>query len=149
MTREPRPGASDLIVYIDHSDIHEGRLEELKAGIRQLVDVIEVREPRLIAYGFHLDEEARRMTVTAVHPDSESLELHLEIGRQEFRKLGELITLTAIEVYGSISDRAGEMLEQKSAMLGGGSLTVTERFEGFARTKVRPAGPAEPVRRPS
>jgi len=73
------------------------------------------------------------MTVTAVHPDSASLELHMKVGREEFRKLGELITLREIEVYGSISDGAREMLEQKVKMLGG-RVTVTERFSGFART---------------
>jgi hypothetical protein len=134
MTGEPQPGTAELIVYIDHSDIHEGRLDELKEGIRRLVDVIEVREPRLIAYGFHLDEEAGGMTVTAVHPDSASLELHLEIGKEEFRKLGDMVTLRKIDVYGSISDRAREMLDQKATMLGGSSVTVTERFGGFART---------------
>ena len=134
MTGEAQPRAAELIVYIDQSDIHEGRLEDLQEGIRRLVDVIEALEPRLIAYGFHLDEEAGRMTVTAVHPDSASLELHLEIGNEEFRKLGDLITLTQIQVYGSISERAREMLEQKATMLGGSGVTVTERFAGFART---------------
>jgi hypothetical protein len=124
----------DPILYVDHSDIHEGRLEELKQGILRLVDVIEAREPQLIAYGFHLDEEAGRMTVTAVHPDSASLELHLQIGRDEFRKLSDMITLRQIEVYGSISQRVHEMLEQKATMLGGNDVTVIERFAGFART---------------
>jgi hypothetical protein len=134
MTSELQSGGAELIVYVDHSDIHEGRLEELKDGIRRVVEVIETREPQLIAYGFHLDEEAGRMTVTAVHPDSASLELHLEIGREEFRKLGDMITLRQIQVYGSISARARDMLEQKAAMLGGSGVTVTERFAGFART---------------
>jgi hypothetical protein len=128
--REP---AAELIVYIDHSDIHETRLEDLKLRIRRLVDLIEAREPQLIAYGFHLDEAARLMTVTAVHPDSASLELHLEIGRDEFRKLGEMITLRRVEVYGTISDAARTMLEQKVQMLGG-NVTVTKLFSGFART---------------
>ena len=132
MSGERTPGDADLIVYVDHSDIHEGRLEELRAGVRRVVDFIEAHEPRLVAYGFHLDDEAGRMTVTAIHPDSTSLELHLEVGREEFRKLGELITLREVEVYGSISDRARAMLEQKVAMRGG-SVTVTERFYGFAR----------------
>lgn len=131
--------AVELIVYVDHADIHEGRLEELKDGIRRLVAFIESREPRLLAYGFHLDEEAGRMTVTAVHPDCASLELHMEVGRDEFRKLGELITLREIEVYGSVSDRAREMLEQKATMLGG-RVTVIELFSGFARTKQPEAG---------
>ena len=136
-----------MIVYVDHSDIHEGRLEELRGGIRRLVDLIEEQEPRLIAYGFHLDEDAGRMTVTAVHPDSASLELHLEIGKEEFGKLGHMITLREIEVYGSISEKARGMLEQKASMLGRSVVTVTERFSGFARTPQpsdwsdRPASP--------
>jgi hypothetical protein len=132
MTVEREPAAAELIVYIDHSDIHEGRLEDLKVGIHRLVEFIEAREPQLITYGFHLDEAARLMTVTAVHPDSASLELHMEVGREEFRKLGEMITLRRVEVYGTISDAARAMLEQKVQMLGG-SVTVTERFSGFVR----------------
>ena len=134
MAGKPRPDDADLIVYVDHSDIRADRLADLKEGIRQLVDVIEARVPRLIAYGFHLDEDAGRMTVTAVHPDSASLEMHLEIGKEEFRKLSDMITLRKIEVYGSISENARGMLEQKAAMLGGSGVTVTERFSGFSRT---------------
>jgi hypothetical protein len=93
-------------------------------------------QSRLIAYGFHLDEAAGRMTVTAVHPDSASLELHMQIGHEEFRKLGEMLTLRQVEVYGTISDQARQMPEQKVQMLGG-SVTVTERFCGFARMTTR------------
>ena len=72
------------------------------------------------------------MTVVAVHPDTASLELHLEIGNEEFRRLGEMITLRQIRVFGPVSARAREMLEQKAEMLGG-SVSVSERFAGFAR----------------
>jgi hypothetical protein len=126
-------GESGLIVYIDRSDIHEGRIDDLKAGIRRLVDVIESHEPQLIAYGFHLDETAARMTVVAVHPDSASLELHMEIGTPEFRRLADMITLQQIDVYGSLSDKALTMLKEKATMLGGRALRVHERFAGFAR----------------
>ncbi|MFD1504309.1 hypothetical protein FE374_04505 [Georgenia yuyongxinii] len=132
MGSDRRPDSSQLIVYVDHSDIHQGRSAELKDGIRRLVDAIEGLEPQLIAYGFHLDEEAGHMTVTAVHPDSASLEFHMEVGREEFRKLGDMITLREIQVYGSINARAHAMLVEKTEMLGG-SLRVIERFAGFAR----------------
>ena len=138
MAGEPGPRDTDLIVYVDHSDIHEGRLDELRHGISRLVELVERLEPRLIAYGFHLDETAGRMTVTAVHPDSASLELHLEIGRDEFRSLAGMITLTGIEVYGSITDRAREMLDQKARMLDGSGVVVVERSAGFARTLPSP-----------
>ena len=127
------PDRSGLIVYIDRSDVSEDRKQDLKAGIRRLVNVIQSREPQLISYAFHLDEEAAAMTVVAVHPDSASLELHLEIGRTEFRKLADMITLRQVEVYGSPSDKARAMLQEKATMLGGSDVTVHERFAGFDR----------------
>jgi hypothetical protein len=127
-------GASEPIVYIDHSDIREGSLEELRSGVRRLVDFIEAREPRLIAYGFYIDEDAMTMTVVAVHPDPASLELHLDIGGAEFRKLAHLLTLTTIECYGRPSDKALEQLRQKAAMLGdGGTIVSVDRTAGFTR----------------
>jgi hypothetical protein len=133
MTGQLQPGGGDFVVYVDHSDVREGCIDELKHGVRRLVEVLEKLEPQLIAYGFHFDEAGTRMTVTAVHPDSASLELHLEVGREEFRSLGGMLTLTGIEVYGSISPHAREMLEQKAAMLGGSGVTVRERHAGFLR----------------
>jgi hypothetical protein len=124
--------ASEPIVYIDRSDVREGSLEELKAGIRRLVDFIDAREPQLMAYAFYIDEAASKMTVVAIHPDSASLELHMDIGRAEFRKLAHLLTLTSIECYGRPSERALEQLRQKAATLGGGGTVVSiGRFAGF------------------
>ena len=37
-----------------------------------------------------------KMSVAAVHPDSASLELHMDIGTPEFAKLAHLLTLTKI-----------------------------------------------------
>src|SRR5512132_799074 len=124
--------ASEPIVYIDHSNIREGALEELRAGVRRLVDFIGAREPQLITYGFYIDEDAAKMTVVAVHPDSASLELHMDIGSKEFAKLAPLLTLTAIECYGRPSERALEQMRHKAATMGdGGTVVSVRRFAGF------------------
>ena len=123
---------SELIVYIDHSDVRRDSIDELKAGIQRLVEFIDAREPQLLSYGFHIDEDAARMTVVAVHPDSSSLERHMEIGGGEFRKLAHLVTLTGIECYGRPSERALGQLQQKAAALGdAGTVVSIERFAGF------------------
>jgi hypothetical protein len=67
-----------------------------------------------------MDEVAREMTVVAVHPDSASLELHMQIGSEEFRKRGHLLRPTGIECYGRPSERALDQLRQKAAALGDG-----------------------------
>jgi hypothetical protein len=119
-------------VYIDHSRIRVDSIDELKAGVQRLVDFIDAREPQLMAYGFYIDEEAARMTVVAVHPDSASLERHMDIGGAEFRKLAHLVRLTAIECYGRPSEGALEQLRHKAATLGdGGAIVSIERFAGF------------------
>ena len=127
-------GASEPIVYIDHSDIRKDSIQELEAGVQRLVEFIDAREPRLISYGFYIDEDAAKMTVVAVHPDSASLELHMDIGSREFGKLAHLLTLTAIECYGRPSEKALEQLRRKAATLGNGATVVSVgRSAGFMR----------------
>ena len=74
------------IVYVDKSEIRDGKLEELEVGMKNLAGFVEANVPQLISYGFFLDERRTQMTVVAVHPDSESLEFHLDVGNAEFRK---------------------------------------------------------------
>jgi len=126
-----------LIVYIDSSKIHEGKEQELEAAMSRLAEFVKANEPQLLSYAIYLNEGATRMTVIAVHPDSASMEFHMRVAGAEFRKLRDLITLTRIEVYGEVSERALEQLHQKAQMLGGGSVTVSHPSAGFARFGAR------------
>ena len=132
MAGHEQDAASDLIVYIDHSDIRDGSLDELKQGVSRLVEFLAAREPQLITYGFYIDDAAAKMTVVAVHPDSASLEIHLDIGGPEFRKLAPLLKLTAIECYGRPSAKALDQLHRKAEALGeDGTVVTVARFAGF------------------
>jgi hypothetical protein len=74
------------------------------------------------------------MTVLAVHPDAASLELHMEIGGPQFRKLAAFIDLRLIEVYGEPNGKALNQLRQKADMLGEhGRVVVRQPLAGFAR----------------
>lgn len=126
--------AAEPVVYIDRSEIRPGRLEEVRKAIPRLVGFIDEREPRLIFYGFHIDEQASTMTVVAVHPDSASLELHMEIGGPQFRKMAEFIDLRSIEIYGEPSGTALNQLRRKADMLGNDARVVVRELQaGFAR----------------
>jgi hypothetical protein len=124
----PRP-----IVYIDTSSIREGKLEELEAAMQHLAAFVEANVPQLISYGFFLNQDSTRMTVVAVHPDSASLEFHMDVGSDEFRKFADLIDLSRIEVYGAVSDAVLDRLHRKAQMLGSATVTVHELHAGFAR----------------
>jgi hypothetical protein len=122
------------LIYIDHSDIREGAIDELRNALAELVDFIRDREPRLLSYAFHIDPQASTMAVVAVHPDRASLQLHLDIGGARFREVGGFIELRRIEVYGDPGPAIIDMLEQKAQMLGqDAQVVVIPRSVGFER----------------
>jgi hypothetical protein len=127
------PQSTQPIVYVDASTIREGKLDELTAAMDHLAAWVEANVPRLVSYAFYLDAERKQMTVVAVHPDSDSLEYHMDAGREEFRKFASLIELARIDVYGRVSDAVVERLEAKAAMLGGAPVAVHEFHAGFSR----------------
>ena len=125
---------SDPLVYVDRSDIRDGKLEEVRKGIRELVAFVEESEPQLIGYSFYFNEAGTGMTVVAIHPDSASLELHLEMGGPAFRMLSELIELRTIDIYGRPSEKVLDQLQQKIEMLGAnGRVVVHQQQAGFLR----------------
>lgn len=126
--------SSGPVICIDRSDVHQDQWDALKAGIRSLVEFVDRRQPQMISYSFYLDEDASEMTVVSVHPDSASLERHMEIGAPEFAKLAPHLSLRQIEVFGTLSARALELLRAKASTLGkGGSVVAHEQFAGFDR----------------
>jgi hypothetical protein len=125
------------LVYIDTSDVREGALEELKGAIRKLVEFVDANVPRLIAYNVYLSEDGTQMTVVHVHPDSASLEDHMEVGGPVFRKFADLITLSSIRVYGEPTEKAIRQLHDKAQSLGCDEVVVHGLHAGFSRFGAR------------
>lgn len=121
------------IVYIDVSDIREGKLDVLKAAVKELAAFIEANNPHILSYRFFIDEDAAQMTVVAVHPDAAALEFHMEVGDAEFRKFADLVDLSSITVYGDVNEAVLERLDQKAHMLGRGHVAVHHSHAGFSR----------------
>lgn len=128
---------SDAIFYVDTSDVREGALEKLKAGMKQLAEFVEANEPRIIAYNVYFDDDANTMTVVHVHPDSASFEYHMEVAGPVFRRLAELVTLSSIHIYGEPSEKALKQSQEKALLLGQGDVFVDALHAGFTRFAVR------------
>jgi quinol monooxygenase YgiN len=124
---------SEPIVYVDQSEIRDGKLDDLKTAMNELVEFVEANEPRLIAYNVYFSEDPARMTVLHVHSDSASLELHMKVAGPLFPRFAQFIKLLTIDVYGKPNDDLVEQLRQKAQMLGSGTVTVRRLHNGFAR----------------
>ena len=123
----------DAIVYVDTAEVREGALEELKEGMKELVAFAQANEPRLLAYNVYFNDGGRRMTVVHVHPDSASLEYHMEVAGPLFRRFVELVTLSSINVYGELSEGLLAQLQEKAQLLGRGTVEVDALHAGFTR----------------
>ena len=124
----------DVIVYIDHSHVKQGKRAELDEGIERLVGFVHEHQPQLLSYGFYFDGD--EMTVVGVHPDAASLHRHLELGAPEFAKIAHLIDLRSIEVYGEPTSTVLALLREKAEMLGeAGNVVVAHRHSGFTRVR--------------
>lgn len=124
---------SEPIVFIDSSEIREGKLEELKTAMKELVEFVKANEPRPIAYDVFLNEDGTMVTVVQVQPDSASMEFHMKVAAPEFAKFTELVSLKAMDVYGTPSEDLLEQLRRKVRLLGNATVTVHELHAGFAR----------------
>ena len=130
---ESSAGMSQPIVYVDTSEVRDGRLEELKAAMDDLAEFVEANEPRLLAYNVYFSDDGARMTVLHINPDSESLEFHMMVAGPKFPPIGEFINMLAIDVYGHPDAALVDRLRQKAELLGSGSVRVHQLHAGFAR----------------
>jgi hypothetical protein len=126
-------GASRPIVYVDTSEVLEGRLEELKTAMTDLADFVHASEPRLIAYQVYFSDDGTRMTVLHIDPDSAALKLHMDVAGPKFPPIGEFISMFSIDVYGRPDDSLVDRLRQKAEMLGSGVVRVHDLHAGFVR----------------
>ncbi len=123
----------DAIVYVDTAEVREGALAKLKEGMKELVAFAQANEPRLLAYNVYFSEDGTRMTVVHVHPDSASLEYHIEVAGPFFRRFVGLVTLSSINVYGEASEGLLAQLQEKAELLGRGAVEVAALHAGFTR----------------
>jgi len=128
---------SEPIVSIDVSEVREGMLEDLKALMKELVEFVAANEPRPIAYQIFLDQAGSMMTVIQVHPDSASMEGHMEVAASLFRRFSDLLTLLRIDIYGEPSDELVRRMREKGRMLGDAPVAVHRLHAGFTRFEPR------------
>ena len=124
---------SQPLVYIDCSEVREGALDQLRDAIRTLADFIEENEPQLISYTVYFSEDGRQMRVMHVHPDSASLDYHMDVAGPRFGRFADLLTLSSIHIYGEPSDEALRQLRDKLRVLGSGDVIVHRPHGGFNR----------------
>jgi len=135
---------SDPIIVLDTSLVLDGQLEKVEATIDELVAFVEANEPDVLVYQVYLDRAAGQMTVLQMHPDSSSMEFHMQVAAPIFQRFAGRLRLSRIDVYGRPSDALMARLESKAQLLGGAPVVVNAQRGGFVHL-----GPPAPIASPA
>jgi hypothetical protein len=91
----------------------------------------------MIAFHIFLDEEGQRLSTLQVHPDSASMEFHMEVNAKHFATAFDYLDTTVSEqFYGPISDSlAAELAKWDDPDVAVTRMPVHEG--GFTRSNIR------------
>lgn len=123
-------------IYIGTTTIKSGKIDEARKRITELVDFVETNEPRMIAFHCFLDNEESKLTVLQVHPDSASMEFHMQVNAKHFATAFDYLDAQVSEqFYGMVSESLASELAKWDEP--GVAVTLMPVHEGgFTRTSV-------------
>jgi len=106
---------SKPLIVISRFRVKEGKLEDLKTYYQKILNIIETNQTRMIAFHGFLSEDGTEMTSIQVHPDSESMEYHMQMLKanwdESFSQYSQMVQGTTIDYYGDPPASAIKMNE--------------------------------------
>ena len=129
---------SPPFIFIATNRLKPGQLDRERRRVPGLVEFIEANEPRLIAFNEYVSDRAE-VTVVQIHPDTASMEAHMEIVRERaLQAYAETLDATVrVQVFGQPTDAILEVLRQQAGS--GVEVSVNgEHLGGFTRSAAQP-----------
>src|SRR5207248_1400808 len=100
-------------IYVGTWTIKPGKFEEARKWLAEHVDLVETNEPRLIAFQVYFDEDGKTASVVQVHPDSASMEFHMQVISEHLSGAFDYIdSILSEQYYGPVSDSLASTLAQ-------------------------------------
>ncbi len=118
------------VPFVGSFSIPEGSFDEWTTAITDMIDFVTANSPRLVSFNAYVNEDHSEGTAVYVHPDSESLEQHLELAASRIGKGVQMVQTIRIELYGDPSDAVVDRLRGISEMSNQFPVTVKRHFYG-------------------
>jgi len=122
-------------IFIGTHRLKDGAFESFLTNSEALAKIVESNEPRMIAFNLFANEEGTEVSVVQVHPDAESMMLHMQVVHQHITDAyaNSLDKTTSMQVYGPPSDDVLAMVTQFASE--GAPVAVKPRhLAGFTRS---------------
>jgi hypothetical protein len=116
------------IVFFGTHRIHEGKLDIAKEASADLARFVRENHPRVLHFEIYIDDETLEMTVIQIHPDEESLMLHMQLAGDRLARAYEFLDTIGVRMFGNPSEPFKE-----GAMGGGADVIFHRPYAGFSR----------------
>ena len=128
---------SEPFVYVGTWTFKADKLEEGRKFMAEVVDFVETNEPRMIAFHTFLDEPGETLGIVQVHPDSASMEFHMQVNARHFATAWDnLDTSITEQYYGPVSPGlAAELAKWDDPAVS--VVRLATHQGGFTRSSVR------------
>ena len=106
---------TEPFIFIQTAPIKEGMLEGYKQDFTETVELVKAKHPRMIHFASYINEEGTEQTVIQVHPDAESMRLHMQVAAEHIREKGPRnldFSKMQIEVYGNPTEPVLELMRE-------------------------------------
>jgi quinol monooxygenase YgiN len=103
---------TEPIVFISHNRIKPGKLDALKAFIREGAKAIDVDKPGTVAFLAYADEEGTEVDIVHIFPDADAMDAHMEGVQERVGAAADYIVGAGVEIYGTPSERVLQIMRE-------------------------------------
>jgi hypothetical protein len=103
---------SEPIVFISRNRVKEGKLDDFIRHYQNSIPLTEASKPRTLIQLGYVGEDAGEVIVVRILPDADALDLQLQGADDRSKVTYQFIEPTSIEIYGTPSKYALEMMNK-------------------------------------
>lgn len=104
---------SEPLIYISKYRVKEGKRKQFEEFYKKVFAIVEANEPQFIAFHAFLNEDGTEMTNIQVHPDTASMDFHMQVLRENwdesFSEFSQMLDIVSVEYFGTPPASALEM----------------------------------------
>lgn len=125
---------SDPIVFISCNRVKDGRLAEFRRHYQDSLPITQANKPGTLVQLAYVNEDATMVDIVRVFPNADAMDLQLQGAGERSKATYQFIEPTSIEIYGTPSNYAMEMLKKVAGS--GIRVSINPQFTGgFIRLK--------------
>lgn len=122
---------SGPLIWVSHSTVKPGKLDDYRRHLRTATELVETEEPRMIAFHSYTSDDGIEISTIQIHPDAESLDTHMRLFTEKLQELAfEALDTQEINVYGEPGEGARAILAEMPNLMPGLRVRVLPVHDG-------------------